>query len=311
MSVLDLGSSSFQLALFAIGGSTPRLLHRGVEFARLASHLRANGEITARGIANGVACVQRLMSTALPQSHQAPLVAVATGAIRESTNGQLFLDTVQHTAGVRAHVISGESEATLAYTGAAAFLDNREEESRVVVDLGGGSTEIALGVGRKVIQASSVNLGVLDIVERLASMPNTANLALEQLAVFVRRSLEPTVDQLSPTPTSRLIFASGVARVIRDLIHTYTLNSEDDEILGRTLRDLIPKILDSSPDDLRRRGVPEKRLQSAGPTAVVLNVIADLLEADRFTVSDGGLRQGVALNSAKFVPQSWPKPDSS
>jgi exopolyphosphatase/guanosine-5'-triphosphate,3'-diphosphate pyrophosphatase len=306
VTVLDLGSNSFQLlqARCTRGGEVVPLF-KGVEFVALATHLNADGAISPSGFELGVGAVKDLLLRAPPSAHKLPLTAVATSAVREAKNGREFLDAIERETGVLGKVITGEQEARLAYLGATVEFPHLRERT-AVVDLGGGSTQIAVGSGRQVERSVSIRLGVLALVERLAASPNTANVALDHLAIFVRRTIEPSIAALGEPPEV-LVFASGVARVIRDLVNTYEPMADGAPIQGFSLRSLTPTLLDATPEELAKRGVPEKRLLSVGPTAIVLDVIADLLGLDSFFVSASGLREGVALSVKELGSQRWPR----
>ncbi len=305
VTILDLGSNSFQLlhARCTRSGEVQPLF-RAVEFVALASHLTPDGDIKPEGFELGVQAVKDLLHRAPPSAHKHPLAAVATCAVREAPNGPEFLSLVESETGVKTRPIPGEVEARFAYRGAAAdFADAARRTA--VVDIGGGSTQIAVGTGPEVDVCVSVPLGVLALVERLAASANTANYALDQMSVYVRRTLEPSLAQLTPAPEA-LFFASGVARVIRDLLLTYDAVTDGSQIQCFTLRELIPKILETSPEELAERGVPEERLHSVGPTAIVLDIVADLLALESFSVSRAGLREGAALSTNELDTQRWP-----
>lgn len=305
VTVLDLGSNSFQLLQARCSASGEvEALFRAVEFVALGTLLTPEGDIKPEGFAMGIAAVRELLGRAPSSAHHQPLTAVATSAVREASNGAAFLEAVKAATGVAARIITHEQEARLSYLGAATDFPDQTTRT-AVVDLGGGSTQIAVGVGRHVEDFVSIRLGVLALVQRLAASPNTANMALDQLAAYVQRTLEPSIAALSKTPET-LFFASGLARVIHDLVHSYETLPADAPIQGYTLRTLIPAFLEATPQELAARGVPEKRLQSVGATAIVLDVIADLLGFDAFYVSAYGLREGAAIASKELGTQRWP-----
>src|SRR5690606_18207664 len=157
----------------------------------------------------------------------------------------------------------------------------------------------------------SIRLGITALVERLAQLPNTANIALDHLAVFIRRTLESALITAREQPPDVLVFASGVARVIGRLAVSYGFASPGQAIDTRALRELIPVLLAASPEALLERGVPKERLATVGPTAIVVEVVRDLFEMDRFLIAQGGLRDGAALSPQTVGVQRWPKVRSS
>jgi exopolyphosphatase/guanosine-5'-triphosphate,3'-diphosphate pyrophosphatase len=206
--------------------------------------------------------------------------------------------------------LSGEEEAGLAYLGAASELKGPEQQV-AVVDWGGGSTEIAWGKGDRVLHAVSLRLGVLALAERLAALPNRNQMAIEQFATYVRRTVEPALVTNTELLPQSLIFASGVAKVLLALIYSFGLISKGNVVPSVLLHGLIPRLLSAKPEELLQRGVPAPRVTSVGPGAVVISVIADLFELDRFVVASAGLREGVVLNAERVGLQPWPRAQSS
>src|SRR5690606_8246394 len=141
---------------------------------------------------------------------------------------------------------------------------------------------------------------------RCPAFTNRGLAALDQMAGYVRRTIEPHVLERASTPPDMLVFASGVARVILSLVYSYGLLTKGTMVPSQILADLVPRLLAASSEDLLQRGVPIKRLASVGPTAVVLGVITDLFELDRFVVTRAGLREGIVLHAEHVGVQPWP-----
>lgn len=306
ISVLDLGSHSFQLicARATRSGQVERL-HKDLEFAQLASYVTAGGALSPEGFEVGIRGVVELLGRAPDFARKRPLITVATAAIREATNGKAFLTALEQRTSVAAQIITGEEEARLAYNGAAAEFEERPRRL-AVVDIGGGSTELAWGQGRQLAYGTSVRLGILGLIERLAQMPNVANVALDHLASFVDRTLEPVIRGANQEPPEVLVFASGVARVIQALAVSYEVAIPGLPIGVRALRSLIPLLLEATPAELQARGVPAQRVRTVGPTAIVLDVVSELFQKEEFLVARGGLREGVVLSARAFQSQPWP-----
>jgi exopolyphosphatase/guanosine-5'-triphosphate,3'-diphosphate pyrophosphatase len=306
LTVLDLGSNSFQLIQARrTDAGRSETLFSAIEYVQLARHVTPQGVLTEHGIELGVAAVERLLLAAPQSAHGAPVVAIATCAIRDANNGAQFLERVRARTGLLARILSGEEEASLAYLGAASELKGPPQQL-AVVDLGGGSTEIAWGKGPNVLHAVSLRLGVLALAERLAALPNRNQMAIEQFATYVRRTIEPVLVTNPELLPQSLVFASGVAKVLLALIYSFGLIAKGNVVPSVLLHGLIPRLLDAKPEDLIHRGVPAPRVTSVGPSAVVISVIADLFELDKFVVASAGLREGVVLHAENIGLQPWP-----
>lgn len=307
ISVFDLGSNSFQLLVARKSAGALVRVHHDTEFNNVASHVKPDGAIDEEGIQEALRAVVHLINRAPEEACKGQVLAIATYAIRTATNGKELLDMVQRVTGLRTKVISGEEAATLAFVGATAEYPHLRDRRFLVVDIGGGSTEIAWGSPGAPTRSMCIHLGITSLVQRLAQMPNTANAALDLLAVFVRRTLETALGDVSRFPADYLVFASGVARVIGRLLVSYGLANPGAPIDARALRQLIPLLLSASSEDLLARGVPPERVNTVGPTAVVVEVIRDLFDHELFWVAQGGLREGAALMPDMIGFQAWPR----
>jgi exopolyphosphatase/guanosine-5'-triphosphate,3'-diphosphate pyrophosphatase len=119
--------------------------------------------------------------------------AVLTSAVRDAENGRMFADVVRERYGLAAHTLSGEDEARLTYLGATAGRDPADPTPRVVIDIGGGSTELTMGAGGEVTFHTSMQTGVVRHTERHLSSDPPRPEELEALAADVLGMLEASV----------------------------------------------------------------------------------------------------------------------
>jgi exopolyphosphatase / guanosine-5'-triphosphate,3'-diphosphate pyrophosphatase len=306
VTVLELGSSSFQL-LQARRTEAGRVepLHAEKRYLQLASYSSAQGGLSAEGIELACRALRELLAAAPPSAHAGPVVAIATGTVRDALNSGELSRALAAEAPLQFRALSGEEEAQLTYLGAVSEL-GANTQNLAVVDLGGATTAIAWGTGDQIKKAASVRLGVLTLAERLAQQQPRGQMALEQMAVYVRRTFEPVLVVDEALRPQTLIFASGVAKTLLSLVYSYGLIFKGNIVPTQALHALVPQLLAASSSDLAQRGVAAPRLQSVGPTAVVFSVIADLFEVERFAVGLNGLREGVVLSAESVGLQPWP-----
>lgn len=157
VAALDLGSNSFHMLVAEVQGAGWRAQLRQGEKVQLAAGLD-NGTLSAAAIARGLACLERFAPhlRALPAG---AVRAVGTHALRLAQNRDEFLIPAQHIVGHPITVIDGEMEARLIYRGAA-----NVSGSQLVIDIGGGSTEIVLGDGPHIERLASVPIGCITLL---------------------------------------------------------------------------------------------------------------------------------------------------
>jgi len=142
---VDLGSNSFRLSIGKHDGDTIRVLKSMREPIRLAAGLDAAGNLTEAARQKAIACLQNFAITLSAYQLDAVRV-VATSTMRQAQNIASFLPQAEAAIGFPIEIISGEEEGRLIYMGVANALA-QPAERRLVVDIGGGSTELILGRG--------------------------------------------------------------------------------------------------------------------------------------------------------------------
>ena len=164
LAALDIGTNSFHLVVARpVGGDRFETLTREKEVVRLGHGGGDMKVMTAEAIDRGIACLRRMRRIA--DSYGATLRAVATSAVREAANAQAFLDRARTEAGIDIEVISGAEEARLIHLGvlqAVPVFDRR----LLLVDIGGGSTELLLGQRGETLAARSFKLGAVRLTDR-------------------------------------------------------------------------------------------------------------------------------------------------
>ncbi len=226
--------------------------------------------------------------------------AVATSAARRAMNAQTWLSRVHRITGVRVRIINGEEEARLTWLGARRDLGQLAGPV-LVVDIGGGSTEVVLGVGEDVVRRVSLEMGSVRLTERFlgAGVADPGGLAK------LRNHVDTEVQRVELDPTPRLVI--GVAGTVTSLA-TMSLGLTDydrDRVHGSQLTrvDLaraIDRLLPATPEQ-RRALVPAApdRAHYLLAGATILDRVLAASRRQKVVVSDRGLRFGLLRPRAR------------
>ncbi len=190
MAVIDVGSNSARLLVADVAGGKVSPVERRSRVTRLGRGVDLSGRLSAEAIEEAceaigayVAAVEELDATAVD--------AIATSAVRDAANGGAFVAELRERFALSARVLDGEEEARLTYLGASS--ERAPDGPTLVVDIGGGSTELVVGTGTEVAFHASLQAGVVRHTERhIASDPPTT-VELEALAGDVRGLIEAAV----------------------------------------------------------------------------------------------------------------------
>ncbi len=280
---VDIGSNTTRLLVADAGGGSLRELVTQRAFTRIGKSLGKDGRIPAEKIAETAEVVRTQVAVAREVGSER-IVAVATAAIRNAPNREALVSAVDRAAAVALDVISEEEEARLAFVGATCTLGQPTAGSIAVIDVGGGSTEIAVGDPETGMDWScSFRIGSGFLADAyLRSNPPSAG-ELEK----VRRHVAGTFEGLAPPPAQTAVAVGGTATSLRRMV--------GGELHHDTLERGI-RVLSSTPiEEIARRFEldPERvRLMPAG--ILVLGAISDLLGLP-LKIARGGLREGVLL----------------
>jgi len=303
VAVVDIGSNSTRLLIAALEDHrVTRELVRRSEVTRLGSGVDADGRLREDAM-------ERVFSTlegykAEIDAHDCQTaVAVLTSAVRDSANGEEFADAVRTRYGLEPHVLTGDQEAQLTFRGATSERDGDDRTRTLVLDIGGGSTEMIIGSGSEVGFHVSTQAGVVRQTERHlhADPPDAAE--TEALVADVHQILQDNVPAGERGRVGRGIGVAGTATSLGAIaqhldpydperVHGYLLSaSECDRILG----ELSAMTLE------QRRHVPGLHPDRA-PTIVagvlIFREVLRLFGLDEIEISEHDILRGAALELA-------------
>ncbi|MGW4399420.1 Ppx/GppA phosphatase family protein [Amycolatopsis nivea] len=314
VAAIDCGTNSIRLLVAELtprhdGTVDLRDLHREMRIVRLGQGVDATGRLAPEALERTRAALADYTVAARRKGVE-KVRMVATSATRDASNRDEFFAMTRETLGVEAEVISGDEEARLSFTGAVGEQDP-DDGPFVVVDVGGGSTELVLGTwnGREaeVIAAKSVDIGCVRITERaLKGDPPTADeiAAARELARGILTEAFDVVDVakartwigVAGTVTTLSAVSLGLPEYDSERVHLSKLShGEIDQLAGQLL----------AADRATRAENPvihPGRVDVIGGGAVVVQVLAEELAArggpDQLVVSEHDILDGIALSLA-------------
>jgi len=283
----DFGSNSFHAAVALTDHTGLQSLMRTGERVQLAAGIR-NGCLDSAAIQRGLDCVRRFAATIAAHRPEA-IRAVATHAIRISRNAGEFLLPAEQILQCPIDVISGDEEARLIYCGVAhEYLD--DTGPRLVIDIGGGSTELILGQGDEISFCNSFDVGCLTLKDRFFADGRLANF---DIAVrHVRNLLSAAGTHYDSKNALRHVGTSGTLQAIADLLHLHS-NQPRDEI-GRTGLLALPQLI----SDSALRVDPSRRALFGAGVAIVTALFLQF-DIQHLHMAHSDLRDGVLLGLAK------------
>jgi exopolyphosphatase/guanosine-5'-triphosphate,3'-diphosphate pyrophosphatase len=300
IAVVDIGTNSTRLLVCDRDGDRiANELERESTVTRLGAGVDADGRLSDEAMQRVYATLDRYCELIERRDADAA-IAVLTSAVRDAANGQEFAESVKDRYGLNPHVISGDQEAELTFLGAMSERDPDDQTPTVVIDIGGGSTEIVIGRGREAGFHVSTQAGVVRQTERHIHEDPPTDDEVEETREDVRAILREGVPQEQRTRVERAIAVAGTATslgaIAQELepydpekVHGYTLTTDEIERLLEQLAGV--------PLEQRRRtpGLhPDRAPTIVAGTAILLEC-ARLFGLSEVQVSEHDILRGAAL----------------
>lgn len=300
VAVADIGSNSTRLLVADVedGRVVEELEHQSI-VTRLGAGVDSDGALSEEGIERVYETLDKYAESV--ETHGADKrIAVLTSAVRDASNGADFAESVRERYGFEPHILSGDDEARLTFLGATSERDAEDRTPTLVVDIGGGSTELVTGAGRRADFHVSTQAGVVRQTERHLHHDPPLREELEALSGEVR---EIVVDGVGETKRSAIRRAIGVAGTATQLasiaqglepydprkVHGYVLGAKEArEILGR----LAAVGLE---ERKKTRGLDPSRAPTIVAGVEILLVVLELFGLAEVEVSEHDILRGAAL----------------
>ncbi|MFI5180674.1 MAG: HD domain-containing protein [Thermoanaerobaculia bacterium] len=303
VATIDVGSNSIKLLVARLDPEDPDHydeILREKEMIRLAQETLTTGLLSEEAMADGVDCVKRYAALARAAG-ASRISAVATCAVREAANGPEFLRRLRKETGIRTAVISGEEEARL--TMRAVRLDLPAScDPLLVIDIGGGSTEVAVANGDGIALAESLDLGAVRLTEQFVRseplsgkdemrLRRAIRSRLKKLGKRVRKTRFRTAVGTSGTILALAGIATALQRRVRGGAGHLSLARRD---LARAVK-LLRKT--SLKEKARIPGLEPERRDIITAGGVLLLEILETLGIESLLVSERSLRDSLVLES--------------
>ncbi|AHB88327.1 exopolyphosphatase PpxA [Thermosynechococcus sp. NK55a] len=306
LAAIDVGTNSIHMVVVQIQPSLPsfKIIATEKDMVRLGERCQITGQLTEEAMQRAIATLRRCRELATGLKAE-EMIGVATSAVREAPNGREFLERVKKETGLTIDLISGEEEARRIYLGVLSGLEFNGKP-HIIIDIGGGSTELILGDGHEPRCLSSTKVGAVRLTDLFVKSDPISDQDYIALRAYVRGMLDRAVEdlrqQLGPHEKPQLVGTSGTIESLM-MIHTcdrlgtcppslrgYELTLEDLKALLAKLRRL------NFNQRCQLLGMSERRAEIIVAGAVILAEAMEMLGQSSLITCDRALREGIIVD---------------
>ena len=298
--VIDLGTNSFHAVIVdAHPNGSFQVVDRMKEMVRLGKHGLSANTLPDEAMERGMQALQRIHLLANGWG-ATEFLAFATSAIREATNGGVFIRRVRQELGLRIRPISGEQEAQLIFQGVRRTIEMAAPT--LLVDVGGGSVEFIVAAEGESVFARSLKLGAARLTERFVTTDPLSAAEQEEMRVHIRETVTAVVDACRAYDVTSIVGSSGtmktLARVALEESGTGTQTVFQRTFSRSEVGTALKWVLASGADErIDHPAIEPKRGDQIGAGAVLLDTLLDELpQVTHLRVSQNALREGMVVH---------------
>lgn len=293
VAAVDLGSNSFRLQVGRVVDDQIYPLDSLKEPVRLASGLTTEKMLDADAQERALNALRRF-GERLRGLDAGAVRAVATNTLRVAKNGGAFLPLAEEALGFPIEVIAGREEARLIYLGASHSLPTANHK-RLVVDIGGGSTEFIIGKRHDPQLMESLYMGCVSFTMRYFPGGRVDKRRLREAQVAAAKEIELIAHDYQRLGWKEAVGSSGSARAIADILEMNDMNPGGESGITRSGLERLCSMLvkAGSADELDLRGVKGDRMPVLPGGIAIMSAVFEELDIERMTYADGALRLGV------------------
>lgn len=304
---IDIGTVTSRMLVAEVEDGQVRALERKYAITNLGEGVDASGALKPEAIDRTVAKVaeylQALEAFKTAEQPEIPLVAMATSASRDASNAGEFVERLR-ALGVELSVIPGEREAGLSFAGATAAFPG---ETLLVVDVGGGSTELIVGrAGEEPLMVHSFNIGCRRVTERFFDDDPPTAAQMRQAHEWMRGQFAEYFDEMTRRGLAidRIVAVAGTATSVvsiqREMAVYDSSQVHGSPVSRAALADVHGRLASMTLEERRHvTGLDPQRAPVIVAGTQILQCVVELAGTDGYTASEADILEGIILDAAK------------
>ncbi len=302
IAAIDIGTNSIHMVIASINQrSVLTIIDQEKEMVRLGQSGNDMKYLHDDAMTRGVQAIKRFGK--LAENQNAKIRAVATSAVREALNKEIFIKRVKEETNINIEVVSGVEEARLIFQGVSHALPINEKDA-LVVDIGGGSTETVIGKFGKIKFAHSDKLGAIRLTKQFFDNQNYTKQNINEIRKYVIGEWTPTLNNIKNVGFDLAIGTSGTILSLASLALIENGENVPDFLNGysvptKNILKVISKITKcKNPDEISKiPGMDESRSDIILAGAIILETFINELKIKQILVSPYALREGIVFDT--------------
>ncbi|TDT44309.1 exopolyphosphatase/guanosine-5'-triphosphate,3'-diphosphate pyrophosphatase [Halospina denitrificans] len=295
LAAIDLGSNSFHMVVAQRVQGEIRTIEKMGEKVQLGAGLDRDNYLSLEAQERGLECLKRFAQRVASMQAESVRV-VGTNALRAARNASTFIHAAEEILGTEVEVVAGREEARLIYLGVSHTLSD-DLGPRLVIDIGGGSTEFIIGERFETRETESLHMGCVSFRNHYFPDGKISRKKMDNAITHARQELLNIQQRFRARGWENCVGSSGSIKAIESVVRD--LNLEREGISRQSMKDLRKRLIDMGRvEKLEALGVREDRRSIFPAGFAILYAAFESLEIEFMSFADGALREGLLYDMA-------------
>lgn len=298
---IDIGTNSMRLLIADYNNGKIENRKKYVNTTRIGQGVDKEGYIREEVLQRNINALEEFANICKVEECQA-IYCMGTSALRDSKNGNVFVDRANQKTNINVEIISGNEESNLGFMGVLEGLDT--DEQILVIDIGGGSTEFIVGDIEGIKFAKSENVGALRMTEKfLAKDPIDTN-EFSNMSKFIYSEIKDTIDYIKSKQIKKIVGIGGTITSLSAMnqeLEVYSMEKiHNSEVSIKNIKDILQNLKQMTLNDKKTlKGLQPKRADIITAGVEILNIIMENLEIEKIIVSEYDNLEGLMCHKVK------------
>lgn len=298
---IDIGTNSMRLLIADYNNGKIENRKKYINTTRIGQGVDKEGYIREEVLQRNINALEEFANICKVEECQA-IYCMGTSALRDSKNGNVFVDRAKQKTNIDVEIISGNEESNLGFMGVLEGLDT--DEQILVIDIGGGSTEFIVGDIEGIKFAKSENVGALRMTEKfLAKDPIDTN-EFSNMSKFIYSEIKDTIDYIKSKQIKKIVGIGGTITSLSAMnqeLEVYSMEKiHNSEVSIKNIKDILQNLKQMTLNDKKTlKGLQPKRADIITAGVEILNIIMENLEIEKIIVSEYDNLEGLMCHKVK------------
>lgn len=298
---IDIGTNSMRLLIADYNNYKIENRKKYVNTTRIGQGVDKEGYISEDALQRNLDALEEFANICKGEGCQA-IYCMGTSALRDSKNGNIFVERAKQKTNINVEIISGNEESNLGFMGVLEGLDT--DEPILVIDIGGGSTEFIVGDKKGIKFAKSENVGALRMTEKFLYKDPIDTYEFDNMSKFIYDEIKDTIDYIKSKQIKKIVGIGGTITSLSAMnqeLEVYSMEKiHNSEISVKNIKDILQNLKQMTLSDKKSlKGLQPKRADIITAGVEILNIIMENLEIEKIIVSEYDNLEGLMCHKAK------------